>query len=184
MSIEFKTDFYDRLKQVNKPAFLNRSIAQVGVIAVNFSKERFVQKNWLSNRREAWKARKRPARGSLMVQSGRLKRSIRKLSQGSYYVYIGTDDPKAQIHNEGGTINKTVTVKSHSRKRTKRATSEKTGKKLKKRVAAGTGTVKAHTRKMNITMPKRQFLGDSPILNRRIERFLSKELDKEISKTP
>ena len=183
MSVEFKTDFFERLKRVNRPAFLGRQIGQIGVIAVNFSKERFVQKNWLSNKRESWQARKRPARGSILVRSGRLKRSVRKISQGNYYVYIGTDVPYAQIHNEGGEINKTVTVKAYSRRNTARARSERTGRKLKKRIETGQSNVKAHTRKMNIKMPKRQYLGESAILNRRIERHLSKELDREISNT-
>ncbi|ROH98295.1 hypothetical protein EGI16_21700 [Chryseobacterium sp. G0240] len=170
MSVEFNTDFFERLKKVNKSAFLNRCIGQVGVIAVNFSKERFVQKNWIDRSREAWKPRKRPARGSILVRSGRLKRSIRKLSQGSYYVYIGTDVPYARIHNEGGQINKTANVKAHTR----RARAGRRG--------TGTQNVKAHTRRMNVKIPKRQFLGESALLNRRIERFLSRELDNEISR--
>ena len=181
--VEFRGDFLNRLKQVNKAAFLSRTISMVGIIAVNFSKERYVQKNWLSNRRENWKARKRPDRGSVLVKSGRLKRSIRKISQGNYYVYIGTDVPYAQIHNEGGDINKTVNVRAHTRKRSKRAVSERTGKTLKNRISNGTSQVRSHQRKMNVKIPKRQFLGESAILNRRIERFLSKELNKEISRS-
>ncbi|WP_407512834.1 phage virion morphogenesis protein, partial [Elizabethkingia miricola] len=119
---------------------------------------------------------------SLMTVSGRLKRSIRKVKQGSYYVYIGTDVPYAQIHNEGGSINKTVTVKSFSRKRTQRAVSENTGKKLKKRVNSGeTSIVKTHTRKMKLTMPERRFLGDSKVLAKNIGDHLSRMLDNEIS---
>ena len=183
MDMQFKTDYFQRLEKVNKPIFMNRMINEVAVIAVNFSKERFVKKNWLDKVPEAWKARKRTARGSLLVRTGRLKRSIRKLATGKYYVYIGTDVPYAQIHNEGGTINKTVTVKSHSRKRTARAVSEKTGKKLKKRVNTGMmSNIKAHSRKMSITMTKRQFLGDSEALAKRAERHISRQLDKEIEK--
>jgi phage gpG-like protein len=176
MSVEFKTDFFDRLSRVNKSAFLNRSIGQVGVLAVNFSKERFVQKNWLDRNRQSWQARKRPARGSLLVKSGRLKRSIRKLAQGNYYVYIGTDVPYAPIHNDGGQINKTVNVKAHTRRK---ANSRGRGA----RTGGATMEVKSHRRKMNINMPKRRFMGESAILNRRIERFLSKELDNEISRS-
>lgn len=179
--VEFRGDFLERLKQVNKAAFLNRSMSKVAILAVNFSKERFVQKNWLSNRREPWQGRKRPARGSILVKSGRLKRSIRKLAQGNYYVYIGTDDPKAQIHNEGGTINKTVTVRAHPRKKEAKRTRNAQGR-YERRGAATTHQVKSHRRRMNIKMPKRQFLGDSAILNRRIERFLSAELNTEINR--
>lgn len=182
MSLQLKTDFFKKLSKVQNPAFLNRMVGQAGIMAVNFSKERFVQKNWLNESALGWKARKRPGRGSLMTVSGRLKRSIRKVKQGSYYVYIGTDVPYAQIHNEGGSINKTVTVKSFSRKRTQRAVSEKTGKKLKKRVSSGeTSIVKTHTRKMKLTMPERRFLGDSKVLAKNIGDHLSRMLDNEIS---
>ncbi|MGG7468693.1 phage virion morphogenesis protein [Chryseobacterium arthrosphaerae] len=172
MDIEFQGDFIQKLNRINKAAFLNRCIGQVGVIAVNFSKERFVQKNWINRTREPWQPRKRQARGSILVRSARLKRSIRKISQGNYYVYIGTDVPYAQIHNEGGQINKTVNVKAFTR--------QTSGNRTRNR--RGTQNVRAHTRRMNIRMPKRQFLGDSAVLNRRIERFISRELDNEINR--
>ena len=146
--------------------------------AVNFSKERFVQKNWIDRSRQSWKKRKRKDRGSLMVKSGRLKRSIRKLSYTRNSVTIGTDVPYAQAHNEGETINKTVRVKSHTRKVTKRARSERTGRVLKKRVNSGSTTVKAHTRKMKMTFPERRFIGQSALLIRRIERLTQREIDK------
>ena len=166
MYVEFKTDFFKRLQKVNKPSFMRRLVKRSGVVAVNFSKERFVKKDWLDgNSREAWKKRKKPDRGSLMVKSGRLKRSIRKLSEGDYFVYVGTDVPYAQIHNEGGNINKTITVRTHSRTRKGR-----------------TETVKSHRRKMKMTMPKRQFLGDSNALAKRIERFANVEINNEIQK--
>jgi len=165
MYLEFKTDFFKRLQKVNRPSFMRRLVNRAGVVAVNFSKERFVQKNWVDRSREPWQKRARPAKGSLLVRSGRLKRSIRKLSEGEYFVYVGTDVPYAKIHNEGGTTNKTVTVRGHSRLRKGR-----------------TEKVKTHQRKMNLTVPKRQFLGDSAVLGRRIERQASKDLTDEITK--
>lgn len=167
MYVEFKTDFFKRLQKVNRPSFMRRLVNRAGVVAVNFSKERFVRKNWVDRSREPWKKRAKKDKGSLMVRSGRLKRSIRKLSEGDYFVYVGTDVPYAQVHNEGGTISKTTNVRTHTRSRKGR------GEAIK---------VKAHRRKMNLTLPKRQFLGDSAVLGRRIERFASKELTNEISK--
>ena len=106
MYIEFKTDFFKRLQKINKPSFMRRLVNRAGVVAVNFSKERFVKKDWLDgNSREVWKKRKKADKGSLMVRSGRLKRSIRKISEGDYFVYVGTDVPYAKVHNEGGEIN-------------------------------------------------------------------------------
>ncbi|MDV2458035.1 hypothetical protein CMU99_06785 [Elizabethkingia anophelis] len=159
------TDFFRRLSAIQNPAFLNRMVGQAGVIAVNFSKERFVQKNWLDENPQSWQARKRESRGSLLVVSGRLKRSIRKVEQGSFYVKIGTDVPYAQIHNEGGNINKTVTVRSHTRTRRN-----------------GRQNVQSHSRRMNLTMPKRQFLGNSKTLGVRIETHLSRMIDGELNR--
>jgi phage gpG-like protein len=146
MEIDFKTDFFNRLEKINKPTFMRRLVNRVGVVAVNFSKERFVKKDWLDgSSRQPWAKRKRKDKGSLLVKSGRLKRSIRKISEGDFFVYVGTDVPYAQIHNEGGEVNKITNVRSHTRTR------------------------------------KRQFLGDSDALAKRIERFAVRELDNEIS---
>lgn len=184
MNIDFKTDFFKRLEKVNKPAFMRRLVNRAGVVAVNFSKERFVNKDWLGDSREKWEPRKRQARGSILVKSGRLKRSIRKLSEGDYFVYVGTDAPYAQIHNEGGTIDKTVNVRSHTRKKTIHASVNlRTRKKSRKRVDTGEViNVKMHRRKMNLKIPRRQFLGDSAALAKRLERFAVRELDAEIQK--
>ena len=166
MYVEFKTEFFQRLQKINKPSFMRRLVNRAGVVAVNFSKERFVRKDWLDgNSRDVWKKRQKPDKGSLMVRSGRLKRSIRKMSEGDYYVYIGTDVPYAKVHNEGGEIKKTANVRSFSRVRKGR-----------------TERVKSHRRKINLKMPKRQFLGDSKALAKRIERFANVEINNEIQK--
>ena len=170
------SDYVRKLRALGK--LYEKFPNMVAIEAVNFSKERFVQKNWIDRSRIAWQKRKRKDRGSLMTKSGRLKRSIRKLAYTRNSVTIGTDVPYAQLHNDGGTIDKTVRVKSHSRKVSKRARSERTGRVLKKRVSNGTTTVKAHTRIMNTTYPQRQFLGESALLMRRIERLTQREIDK------
>lgn len=185
MDVEFKGDFFKHLKKVNRPTFLRQLTTETGAIAVNFSKQRFRDKNWVNRGRESWEQRKRKERkGSLMVKSGRLKRSVRKISQGSYYVLIGTDVPYAQIHNEGGTINETVKVKAHKRvrniyalrKRRKAGQSKYTTKKIGSNVS----TVKAHTRQMKLTMPRRQFLGESQTLLKALERYMYKQLMKKL----
>lgn len=157
-------DFINKLKKLSR--VIDRLPSRATVVAVNFSKERFVRKNWVDTSREPWKNRERKDRGSLMVRTGRLKRSIRKLQITSSYILIGTDVPYAKIHNEGGRINKTVTVRKHQRRIT--------------RGRGGTETVKSHTRKMNLTIRKRQFLGDSAVLRRRLERMIEKDIKNAI----
>jgi len=136
---------------------------KMGTVAVRFTKERFRDKNWLDRSREPWKKRKRKDRGSLMARTGRLKRSIRKIRTGRDYIIIGTDVPYAEAHNYGATIRQNVTVKAH--KRTRRGRSH---------------AVRSHTRQMNLTLPPRKFIGESAILNRRIERLVEREIKQAL----
>lgn len=140
-------------------------LARVGATAVNFSKERFIRKNWVGRSPEAWKKTDKK-KGSTLVATGQLKRSIRVKRISGNKIIIATDIPYAQIHNEGGTITTVANVKSHSRVSMK-------GKKT---------IVKAHKRKMNTTIPKRQFIGPSAILERRIERTINATFKEELSK--
>jgi len=164
-------DFIVKLNRLSK---LYKKFPELAAIeAVNFSKERFVRKNWVDRSVTAWKARKpspewhseaqkkAAARGSLMVRSGRLKRSIRKIAVARNSVTIGTDVPYAEPHNEGAVINQTVNVRSHSRKRKGRSE-----------------TVKAHKRKRKITLPERRFIGESAVLLRRVERLVQREINE------
>lgn len=162
-------DFIAKLDRLTK--LYRKFPAMAGIEAVNFSKERFVRKNWVDRNVTAWKPRKpspewhseeqkrAAARGSLMVKSGRLKRSIRKIKVTRTSVTIGTDVPYAEAHNEGAVINTTVNVKAHSRKRKGRE-----------------HQVKAFRRKRKITLPERRFIGESAILLRRIERLVQREI--------
>ncbi len=87
-----------------------------------------------------WKKRADPnAKGSLLVVTGTLRRSI-KAEERPNGVRFSSAVPYAQIHNEGG--KGTKSVRAHTRR-------SKNGK---------TYTVKAHMRKF--TMPQRQFVGD------------------------
>lgn len=155
-------DIISRLDNLSKA--VDRMPQRAAVIAVNFTKERFTRRNWVHSSRKPWAKRKNEdTRGSLMNRTGRLKRSIRKVSVQRERIIIGTDVPYAEIHNEGGTVKKTVTVREHSRKITR-------GRK------GGRATVGSHSRKMNLTMPQRQFIGESAVLMRRVERMIEKDL--------
>ncbi len=164
-------DYFKKQKRLSE---LYKKFPELAAIeAVNFSKERFVRKNWVDKSREAWKPRKpspewhsdaqkkAASRGSLMVKSGRLKRSIRKLKVTRNSVTIGTDVEYAEIHNEGGTINQNINIRQHSRKRQGR-----------------TETVKAHKRARKLKIPERRFIGESAVLLRRIERLMQHEMNQ------
>jgi len=163
----------NRLKNFNK-----RVLPLLGEVAVNFSKERFLHENWLGTKPEPWKPRKttgnrkrdrnerstsdRKKRRGLLIDSGRLKHSIRPLKTTANSITIGTDVPYAKTHNEGfnGTVSQKV--KQHARVRNGRQES-----------------VKAHTRAVNMSVPKRQFmptkLNESPQLVSRLQKTVIRE---------
>jgi len=174
-----KSDFEKQLKKLQQAQ--SRIPQRAAVVAVNFSKERFRMKNWIDKRREPWKDRKRKGRGSTMVASGRLKRSIRKIQLGRNFAIIGSNVPYAQIHNDGGIIKEKVHVKEHKRKVTvQRSRKNPRTRKgvLKGRVAIGESTVTAHVRQMNTKIPARTFLAPSALLGRRIERQIVSDIKK------
>jgi phage gpG-like protein len=115
-----------------------------------------------------------------LIQAG-LRRSIRITGISAGTVTIGTDVPYAKAHNEG--FRGIVNVKAHNRNRytkTKLGTGKftKKGTERMKTVQhiGSTGQVKAHTRKVNIK--KRQFMGNSPYLEKQLARRLTAELMK------
>lgn len=98
-------------------------------------------------------------RGSgILVQSGALKRSIRK--GGNFdLVRVYTDIPYAEIHNNGGKVSGTWRIGAHVRK-------IKSGKFV---------PVQSHSRTVNFTMPRRQFI-NTPYLNKMAMREYDKRL--------
>ncbi len=147
------------------------------VIAVRFFKERFREQAWLDSTKDKWQARKRQERGKrnnrgILMDTGRLKRSIRKgpVNHERAIIYAGGTGIKyARIHNEGGRVSGSFTVKQHNRKQF-----ERNRKGRKETVKAH--KVKAHTRKVNFTMPKRQFIGASRTLDKRLQLKLTAEI--------
>lgn len=163
---------------------------EIATIAVNFSKERFREQNWWNTSKTQWKARKINRKGSkkksqtLLVDTGRLKRSIRKISANENQIIIGSDVPYAQIHNDGGTIRETVTVKSYNKKAYNRKAHTRTVRGRKQNVKAGTiksHNVNSHTRNMNVTIPARPFIGQSAELEKRILNHIQTAFEKALN---
>ena len=177
---------------------------QIGTLAVNFSKQRFVEQNWHDTTPEPWTPRrhlrrggKRRQNGAILVDSGRLKRSIRIVAVTPTSVTIGTDVPYAQIHNDG--FEGEVNVKAHPyhvKERTEKVKRHKRDQKIKykdgtekvkkvtvkahkRHVKAHTRNIKAHTR--NMKMPRRRFLGSSAELEKQIMELIMSEINAAIS---
>lgn len=116
---------------------------------------------------ENWQDRKYPdkntKRRAILVKTGRLKRSIKVSSNG----VVSTDVPYAEIHNEGGTIDTTQSIRAHRRIVKTRNTYNG-----RKKASSGITFVKAHTRKVRISIPRRQFMGNSRVLVSTLENEL------------
>lgn len=144
----------------------------MGVEAVNHFKRSFRNQGFTNNSLEKWQNRKKRERGrtrAILTKTGRLKRSINYIKKGRYSVIINTGNtPYAQIHNEGGVINKKASQKTLNFKIKRDGTSRFA--KAKKSNFQMDVNIKAH----NIKMPKRQFIGDSNVLNKKIKTSLNK----------
>lgn len=154
-----------QLEKQFKAVFLRLPVL-VGNVAVNFVLDNFRRQGFLGNtfqrwatRKEGWKKDRRTGR-SILVGTGRLRRSIRMTYVGVDSVSIGTDVPYAKAHNEGLQLGVIQTVKSFTRK--------------------SGSVVSQHTRRIDQRLPKRQFIGDSPYLRAKIAREVTAAFMKEI----
>lgn len=163
----------------------------LGNEAVNFFTNSFRQQGWLGNSFQKWpsrkvskwgKADKRKGR-AILVDSGRLRRSIRIVSNSRGIVRIGTDVPYAKAHNEGMRLGLIQTVRGHKRRLTKLGITKKKALKTRTkiefgRVDNGFTVVKMHKRRIDQRIPQRQFMGNSPYLTAKLKRILQAELMK------
>ena len=131
--------FLEHIKKELLPDIGSRMVRSV---ILNFKNE---------GRPQKWKKSKRAKNegGKTLSLSGTLRNSIH-YQINNLSVTIGTNVVYARIHQFGGYINKTVQVKSH-----KRTIKQAFGRVLKhiKEI-----TIKAHSRKQNLKIPKRPFL--------------------------
>lgn len=159
---------FDRIRSRLQTAV--RSLPTIlGNEAVNFSLDRFRNQNWIGNSTEPWKPRKKETKKSagknILIGIGRLRGSIRKISQGGLKVSIGsTDVPYARIHNYGGTITRHARSETFLRNRITRGIRKG---KFKRGTTAGKGFT---FKKGTIRIPRRQFLGRSQYLIIRLRR--------------
>lgn len=161
--------------EVKKMALYFPSMA--GEKALRFINGNFRAQGYQGNSFNKWAAIKR--KGTILVKTGNLRRSIRSEVRGMGVVAITSNAPYAKVHNEG--FSGTVQVGPFKRRITGKAMrySVKTRKRLKDATyTKGFTDVSAHTRKVNIK--QRQFAPitpyDSPVLNNAIRREIIKQL--------
>ena len=143
----------------------------------NFTRKAFFDKKW--------KDRKRQGKGTLLVATGKLRRSIRAKTSNTSVTWTSSE-PYASIHNEGGEI--TVTMKM---KRFFWAKYYELGGKIKykkngqmsktsSKVSAEAEFYKALALKpvgSKITIPERRFIGNHPNISREVERICKANLN-------
>ena len=170
---------------------LQRLPRMIGAQAVVFYKQRFKEQAWTDTATQPWKPRKpgtpRNAGRAILKDTGRLQRSIRVINVTRTSVTIGTDVPYAKAHNEG--FKGMVTVPAHTRSRYEKVKvgtgqfsikTQKERTRTEKRVVQGSEiTVKAHTKRMNL--PRRQFIGNSRVLNQQVGRLIKAEINKALN---
>lgn len=151
----------------------------------NFFQDRFRDQAWYDQTFSPWKKRKETAERNkgraILTDSGTLKRSISVLQADWDNVIVGipSSSPAAKYaaaHNWGftGTVSVHPYIRIASRKVGTKALKLKGrqmrvrigGKKIK--IQGASHGVKMHSRKMNI--PQRQFIGNSALLNRLLQR--------------
>ena len=145
----------------------------VGTEIVNFILDNWDKQGFQGGSFQKWEPRKGNSRsgGAILVgkQSGRLRRSQKFRVLPGSKVEGGSDLDYAAIHNKGGRLKVKVTEKS---RRFFWAMHYKTGDEMWKWMAL---TKKTY---MTITIPKRQFIGPSPVLDRMIEQMIEKRLKR------
>lgn len=108
---------------------------------------------------EKWQDVKEPVKtGSLMMRSGDLRRSIEARTETDGVRFLSSM-PYALLHNEGGTVNVPVTDKM---RRFFWAKFKETGIEKYKFMAL------TKKEKLSITVPKRQFIGHHPEVDKRV----------------
>ena len=121
----------------------------------NFNRQGFFGKKWVPVKQS--KTNKAGKKGSILIVSGTMRRSIRSEVRGNAVVFT-SHLPYTAIHNEGGKF--AGSVRAHTRK-----------------VGGKVVRVRAHTRQVN--MPQRQFIGDHAEVQKALGDIVYKNIHKE-----
>lgn len=155
--------------------------------ARSFFVDSFRRQGWYRGRTLVkWKPRaeaktgtgRRRKQRAILIKSGRLRRSIRIRQAQFRRVIIASEAPYAAAHNYG--FKGKVKVRGHMRRTYKIERYKYTDKNGRERrssrkVEASQHYVRGHTRQMNL--PKRQFMGDSEILDLKLTAITRRAVD-------
>lgn len=116
--------------------------------------------------------------GRVLKGRGLLANSIRVARadwNGIQVVAGGPHVPYARIHNEGGWIRRQVTRRAHTRRAHPART--KSGVIMRKEA-----NVRRHQARMNLYMPKRQYMGDSTVLRNTMRQTIQRTIIETLVK--
>lgn len=149
-----------------------------GNAALNFFKDSWRRQGFIDRRFERWPKRRNDPAGkerALLVKSGALRRSLR-LRTGNDWFEIYTDMPYAKAHNEGAVVVQKVTPRQRRYFWAMHSKAKKRGRgdeaERWKRMAL--------SQKLTIRIPKRQFMGHSNFIERRIVAHVERALQHAI----
>ncbi len=159
---------------------------KIGRTALNHFDDSFRNEGFTDSSLSKWAARKpnmlKPETKKekrILVQTGTLRRSLRLIATDKS-VIISTDVPYAEIHNEGGLIIQKPTWKQRMFFSHISDTAFKSGNNaLGNRYAA-----MSRAKELHIPIPKRQFIGNSHILNVKIEDILNTDIENIFQNKP
>ncbi|WP_282635701.1 phage virion morphogenesis protein [Sphingobacterium thalpophilum] len=136
----------------------------VGTEVINSAQDNFRTESFFG---EKWPARKdKKNKRKLLVKTGTLQRSPRIFQSMPGMISVGSDVPYAEVHNEGGIINRVARSETFVRNRYKNGKNKGL---FKKGTTQGQGfTFKAYS----YSMPMRRFLGNHPKLKRHLEQTI------------
>lgn len=162
---------------------------KVGNLAKSHFRENFLKSGFVNGGLQRWTPAKRLGSGdksaaanhrTLMSERNLLYSSI-NYTAGDSRVKIFTDVHYAPLHNEGGVTHPTVTPKMRKFAWAKYfEAGGKTGKEgnVPQEALKWKKLALTKKKKLNIRIPKRQFMGDSKELTEKIQELVNKEVEK------
>lgn len=143
-------------KNMTPEQLLNDILSDIRVEILDEFDRNFERKGFFGRK---WPPRKfHNNRGSVLMQSGKLRRSIHAQVRGTAVVFTSAV-PYAAVHNEGWSG-------------TRRAHTRRIKSKDKKTVI--TQHVKAH----HVTIPERRFIGDAPEVRKAVEEIIKENVER------
>lgn len=159
-----------------RTALVNHVPKRIAADAERHFKMSFRNQGFTDHGLDRWQPLKRPRtgrgkplKGRILKGTGLLANSIRVARadwQAIQVVAGGQHVPYAKIHNEGGRIQGTFNVRSHTRRK-------RDGSRV---------PVRAFSRTVNTVIPRRQFMGDSFVLRQTMRQTILRTIAEAVNR--